>query len=93
MFMIIIFFKEYFRWLALLAHLPGTLSLHILSHTSVFTFMMTTTTTTLIFLGFNGTVPHFPFETGMNAAECLALAWQLLKRKERKKKSIYFQCT
>jgi hypothetical protein len=29
----------------------------------------------------------------MNAAECLALSWQLLKRKEKKKKSLYFQGT
>jgi len=28
------------------------------------------------FLGFNGTVLHFPFKTEMNAAECLALTWQ-----------------
>jgi len=81
-------FKEYFKCLA---HLSGKLSLHIFSHTSVFTFITmtstTTTTTTTILLGFNGTVLHFSFETQMNATEWLALPWQL------KKKSLYFQGT
>jgi hypothetical protein len=90
-------FKEYFKCLALLAHFPGNLSLYILSHTSVFTFMMmmmtTTTTTIIIIFGFNGTVLHFPFVMGMNAAECLARLWQLLKRKEKKKSllSVYMK--
>jgi hypothetical protein len=39
--------------------------------------MMTTTTT--IILGFNVTVLHFPFKAETNAAQCLALLWQLLK--------------
>ena len=82
-------FKEYFKCLAPLAHFPGYLSLHILSHTSVFTFMMmmmmTMTTTIIILLGFNGTVFYFPFEMGKNPAECIALLWQLLKRKGGKK--------
>ena len=32
-------------------------------------------------LGFNGTVLHFPFKKEMNAAECLALPWQIKKKK------------
>jgi hypothetical protein len=41
MFMIIIVHTEYFMCLASVAHLPGILSLHILSHILVYIFMKT----------------------------------------------------
>jgi len=55
--------------------------------------MMMMTTTTIDFWGFNGTVLHFAFKTEMNAAECIALPWQIKKKKYFSEHSLYFQGT
>jgi len=77
-----------FTWKSFITHSFPYLSFHIYDDDDDDGDNTTTTTTTIvkiiILLQFNGAVLHFPFETGMNAAECLALPWQLLKR-ERKK--------